>query len=179
VFGYFYFVKGYEEFIKIDTIYYHIVVRLEDLNWHIKGTICLQNCENKQKKLKLTLFFRHGKVPWEDLFTAAIRVAEDGFLVTDLLYSKLVVRRMKDKIINASFKLIIVKCFFFFLFFQKSQVWIEKSTEFSKVYAPSGVISNPGDLIRRPSLGATLRTIASDGANVFYEVCWIYMKIEI
>jgi gamma-glutamyltranspeptidase len=39
----------------------------------------------------LVLFDRHGKVPWEDLFTSAIRVAENGFRVTDLLYSKLVV----------------------------------------------------------------------------------------
>lgn len=35
--------------------------------------------------------YRHGKMPWEDLFTSAIRVAEDGFEVTELLYSKLVV----------------------------------------------------------------------------------------
>lgn len=34
---------------------------------------------------------RHGKLPWEDLFTSAIKVAEGGFEVTDLLYSKLVV----------------------------------------------------------------------------------------
>jgi gamma-glutamyltranspeptidase/glutathione hydrolase/leukotriene-C4 hydrolase len=36
---------------------------------------------------------RHGKLPWEDLFSSAIRVAEGGFEVTDLLYSKLVVKK--------------------------------------------------------------------------------------
>ncbi|OAD00642.1 hypothetical protein MUCCIDRAFT_154030 [Mucor lusitanicus CBS 277.49] len=43
------------------------------------------------------------------------------------------------------------------------------SPEFSKVYAPSGKIAVPGDIIRRPTLGATLRTIAQEGPDVFYE----------
>jgi gamma-glutamyltranspeptidase len=42
----------------------------------------------------LIYFDRHGKVPWADLFTSAIRVAEEGFQVTDLLYSKLVVNTL-------------------------------------------------------------------------------------
>ncbi|KAL9557986.1 hypothetical protein MBANPS3_001133 [Mucor bainieri] len=84
---------------------------------------------------------RHGKVPWEDLFESAIQVAEGGFEVTELLYSKLV----------------------------KSKIWLEASPEFSKVYAPSGKIAHPGDIIKRPTLGATLRTIAKEGPDVFYE----------
>ncbi|KAI7890522.1 gamma-glutamyltransferase [Mucor mucedo] len=84
---------------------------------------------------------RHGKLPWKDLFTAAIRVAQDGFKVTDLLFEKLV----------------------------KSKAWIEKSPEFSNVYAPSGVIANPGELIKRPTLAATLRTISLEGPDVFYK----------
>lgn len=35
---------------------------------------------------------RHGRVPWENLFESAIKVAEGGFEVTELLYSKLVVK---------------------------------------------------------------------------------------
>ncbi|KAG2234762.1 hypothetical protein INT48_000111 [Thamnidium elegans] len=84
---------------------------------------------------------RHGRLPWKDLFTSAIHVAEDGFKVTDLLYSKLV----------------------------KSKSWIEKSPGFAKVYAPSGVIAVPGDLIKRPTLGTTLRKIALEGPDVFYK----------
>jgi gamma-glutamyltranspeptidase/glutathione hydrolase/leukotriene-C4 hydrolase len=55
---------------------------------------------------------------------------------------------------------------------QKSKIWLEASPEFSKVYAPSGKIANPGDIIKRPTLGVTLRTIAKEGPNVFYEVCF-------
>lgn len=85
---------------------------------------------------------RHGRVPWEDLFQAAIRVADEGFEVTDLLYDKL----------------------------KKGKVWIEASPEFSKVYAPSGTIAKPGDIIRRPTLATTLRILSVKGANEFYEV---------
>ncbi|KAI9476067.1 MAG: gamma-glutamyltransferase [Benjaminiella poitrasii] len=84
---------------------------------------------------------RHGKLAWEDLFESAIEIAEKGFSVSDLLYSKLV----------------------------KSKKWIEASPEFSEVYAPTGVIAQIGDTIRRPSLATTLRTIAKEGADVFYE----------
>ncbi|RCI02959.1 hypothetical protein CU098_010091 [Rhizopus stolonifer] len=84
---------------------------------------------------------RHGKVPWEDLFTSAIRVAEEGFEVTDLLYSKLL----------------------------SSKEWIETTAGFSEVYAPTGVIAQSGDIIKRPTLGKSLRTIAKQGADVFYE----------
>lgn len=54
---------------------------------------------------------------------------------------------------------------------QKSKSWIEKSPGFAKVYAPSGVIAQPGDRIKRPTLGATLRKIALEGPDVFYKVC--------
>ncbi|KAG0763295.1 hypothetical protein G6F57_006456 [Rhizopus arrhizus] len=84
---------------------------------------------------------RHGKVPWQDLFNSAIRIAEEGFEVTELLYSKLL----------------------------KSKLWIEASPAFAAVYAPTGVIARPGDIIKRPSLGQTLRSIAKEGADVFYE----------
>ncbi|GAA5801834.1 hypothetical protein HPULCUR_007289 [Helicostylum pulchrum] len=53
--------------------------------------------------------------------------------------------------------------------FKKSKSWIEKSPGFSKVYAPSGVIAVPGDLIKRPTLGTTLRKIALEGPDVFYK----------
>ncbi|KAI7906661.1 gamma-glutamyltranspeptidase [Cokeromyces recurvatus] len=84
---------------------------------------------------------RHGKIPWKDLFTAAIDIADKGFKVSDLLYSKLV----------------------------KSKKWIEASPEFSRVFAPTGVIAQPGDIIKRPTLATTLRTIANEGSNAFYE----------
>lgn len=60
----------------------------------------------------------------------------------------------------------------FLLAYQKSKTWIEKSPEFSNVYAPSGVIANPGELIKRPTLAATLRTISLEGPDVFYKVCY-------
>ncbi|KAI8990052.1 gamma-glutamyltransferase [Pilobolus umbonatus] len=84
---------------------------------------------------------RHGVLPWSSLFESAIRISEEGFEVSDLLYSKL----------------------------QRSKDWIEQSEEFGKVYAPSGEIARPGDIIRRPELGKTLRIIAKEGADVFYE----------
>jgi len=35
-------------------------------------------------------------VPWQDLFNSAIRIAEEGFEVTELLYSKLLVSREEE-----------------------------------------------------------------------------------
>ncbi|KAI9264485.1 gamma-glutamyltransferase [Sporodiniella umbellata] len=84
---------------------------------------------------------RHGKIPWADLFSSAIRVAEEGFKVTDLLYGKLL----------------------------SSKKWIESSAGFSEVYAPTGVIARSGDIIKRPALGRSLRKIATQGPSIFYE----------
>lgn len=55
---------------------------------------------------------RHGKVPWEDLFTSAIRVAEGGFEVTDLLYSKLVVSSQLRRVYRVNYSLMIKFCSF-------------------------------------------------------------------
>ncbi|KAI8979758.1 gamma-glutamyltranspeptidase [Mycotypha africana] len=83
---------------------------------------------------------RHGRLPWKDLFDSAIRIAEDGFEVTEHLYSKL----------------------------KKSKSWIEESPGFAEVFAPTGFIAKPGEIIKRPTLAETLRTIAAKGADVFY-----------
>ncbi|CEI93379.1 Putative Gamma-glutamyltransferase [Rhizopus microsporus] len=53
--------------------------------------------------------------------------------------------------------------------FEKSKLWIEKEPGFAEVYAPTGVIAKPGDIIKRTKLAQTLKVIAEEGADVFYE----------
>jgi gamma-glutamyltranspeptidase/glutathione hydrolase/leukotriene-C4 hydrolase len=40
--------------------------------------------------------------------------------------------------------------------------------EWVEVFAPNGTLAKEGDVIKRPTLAATLRTIANDGPDAFY-----------
>ncbi|KAI8375639.1 gamma-glutamyltransferase [Choanephora cucurbitarum] len=83
---------------------------------------------------------RHGKLPWENLFQPAIKIAREGFKTPKLLEIRV----------------------------KKEQGWIRNLTEWSEVYMPEGKPVKEGDIVRRPTLANTLETIAKEGADAFY-----------
>jgi gamma-glutamyltranspeptidase/glutathione hydrolase len=81
---------------------------------------------------------RYGKLPWKDLFTEAIRLAEDGFPVYEMT--------------SASWE----------------SAMLRKDPESLKVFFPGGRIPATGQIFRNPGLGRAMRSIASGGADAFY-----------
>jgi gamma-glutamyltranspeptidase/glutathione hydrolase len=82
----------------------------------------------------------HGRLPWAQLFEPAIRLAEQGFLVSPRL-NALIAEEEYLKGIPAS------AAYF---------------------YGPDGAPLAVGSRLRNPMLAATLRTIAAGGADAFY-----------
>ncbi|KAI9268735.1 gamma-glutamyltranspeptidase [Sporodiniella umbellata] len=84
---------------------------------------------------------RHGKLPWSMLFEPSIRLAHDGFQVTELL--SLRVEHSKD--------------------------WMSNRVEWTDVYFKNGSPVKKGDTIKRPKLANTLKEISINGADAFYK----------
>ncbi|KAL9549312.1 hypothetical protein MBANPS3_005268 [Mucor bainieri] len=84
---------------------------------------------------------RHGKLPWSDLFAPAIHMARHGFKATELLAVRVAT----------------------------GSEWMQNITAWSDVYYRDGKPIQQGDLIKRPQLADTLETIATQGADAFYE----------
>jgi gamma-glutamyltranspeptidase/glutathione hydrolase len=83
----------------------------------------------------------HGKLPWKALFAPAIKLAEDGFVVSPRLHALLAwdaAHLSRDAQAAALF------------------------------YDKSGAAWPAGHLLKNPALAATLREIADGGAEVFY-----------
>jgi gamma-glutamyltranspeptidase / glutathione hydrolase / leukotriene-C4 hydrolase len=96
---------------------------------------------------------RYGKLPWASLVEPAIQVAQDGFVVGSHCAS-------------------ILKAF---------EKTIMKDSYFSKVFAPNGTLAVQGETIRMPVFAQTLRQIANEGIDVFYEgslADWIISTIK-
>lgn len=83
-----------------------------------------------------------GKLPWRELFKAAIKLCEDGFTVSKTLSSVL---KSAEDLINASPSL--------------AEIFINPKT--MSVY-------QQGDVIKRPKYGNTLKNISENGYEVFY-----------
>ncbi|HEV8016902.1 MAG TPA: gamma-glutamyltransferase [Stellaceae bacterium] len=83
---------------------------------------------------------RYGKLPWATLFQPAIKLASDGFPISDKLAGELA----RDKL------------------FPKDSV---ARTYF---YQPDGTPKPAGSFLKNPQLAATLKTIAAKGADAFY-----------
>ncbi|CAO3597520.1 unnamed protein product [Absidia cylindrospora] len=83
---------------------------------------------------------RHGVLPWAQLFSPAIKIAREGFTTNDYLHEKLM----------------------------RAESWLLEDDKFSKIYAPTGTIAKPGDIIKRPTLANTLEIIAQEGPDAFY-----------
>ena len=83
----------------------------------------------------------HGKLPWADLFQDAIKLAEDGFIVSDRLYQLLTTY-------ESFFTFETAKNYFF----------------------PNGHVVEQGVLLKNPEFAETLRQIAaSGGTDTFYQ----------
>ncbi len=82
----------------------------------------------------------HGSLPWSDLLQPAIRLAADGFEVSDGLATTLTTEREH------------------FLKYDGSR----------RLFFPGGEPLQAGDTLRNPDLAATLKTLAAHGADAFY-----------
>jgi gamma-glutamyltranspeptidase/glutathione hydrolase len=92
---------------------------------------------------------QHGNLPWERLFEDAIKLAENGFIVSPRL-EKLVAMQFNPGITQ----LPTIKAYFF----------------------PNGKAIQAGQLLKNPKLAAVYRSLAKDGVNAFYRG-WIAEKI--
>ncbi len=82
----------------------------------------------------------HGKLPWNELFQAAIRLAEEGFAITPRLH-KLIA---EDAYLAT---------------FPESRAYF---------YQADGSAKAVGSLLRNPAYAETLRAVAQSGAEAFY-----------
>jgi gamma-glutamyltranspeptidase / glutathione hydrolase len=83
---------------------------------------------------------RHGRLPWRQLFDPAIRLAETGFPLSARLHAQL----------------------------GSEQYLRSDPAAAAYFYQADGSPKTAGTLIRNPPLAATLRAIASGGADAFY-----------
>ena len=83
-----------------------------------------------------------GKLPWADLFTPAIYLAEQGFIVSPRL----------EKLLGMNFN-----------------PGLHSLPEINQYFFPQGKKIKTGDLLKNPKLAKSLRSIAKDGIEVFYQ----------
>ncbi len=86
---------------------------------------------------------RFGKLPWKDLFAAAIDYAEHGFPVTEAI----------DESWTQPVNLVKVR----------------KFPETVRVFLPGGQPPKEGDIFKNPDLAQSLRLIAAEGPAAFYK----------
>ncbi len=86
------------------------------------------------------LHTKFGKLPMKDLLAPAIKYAEEGFPVTEVIahYWAIGGRRLKDE------------------------------PNFSATYLPGGRAPSTGEIFRNPDLARTYRILAKDGRDAFY-----------
>ena len=84
---------------------------------------------------------RHGRLPLPDVLEPVIRLAEDGFEVSENLYGT---------VLNAYDVLL-------------------SNEPMGVVFLNDGLPYEPGETMRRPDLAGTLRTIVAEGAGAFYQ----------
>jgi gamma-glutamyltranspeptidase/glutathione hydrolase len=84
---------------------------------------------------------RYGKLPWKELFPAAIAYAEQGFPVTEAIHES----------------------------WTQSVARIHPNPESVRVFLPGGQVPKEGDLFKNPDIGRALRMIAEQGPSAFYK----------
>lgn len=90
-----------------------------------------------------------GVLPWETLFQPAIKLAENGFVVSARL----------EKLLGMNFN-----------------PGLHTLPEIKSYFAPNGVWVKAGDTLKNPKLAKVLRSISKEGAEVFYQG-WIAKEI--
>jgi gamma-glutamyltranspeptidase/glutathione hydrolase len=83
---------------------------------------------------------RYGKLPWQDLFEAAIFYADQGFAVTEAIQEQ----------------------------WSKSVKKLEGNPESARVFLPDGKAPREGDIFRNPGMARAYRLIAAKGPDAFY-----------
>jgi gamma-glutamyltranspeptidase/glutathione hydrolase len=84
---------------------------------------------------------RFGKLPWRDLLQPAIFFAEQGYPVPELIHD----------------------------FWGDAPAAFANDPEGRRVYLPNGKVPVVGEIFRNPDLAKTLRAIAQQGADAYYE----------
>ena len=87
------------------------------------------------------LHSKFGKLPMEDILAPAIRYAEDGFPVSEVIA----------------------------YYWQRNARILEHFPGFTEIFMPGGKTPAKGEIFRNPFLAETLRKIASQGRDVFYK----------
>jgi gamma-glutamyltranspeptidase / glutathione hydrolase len=83
---------------------------------------------------------RFGRLPWKDLFTAAIFYAEHGYSVPELVHG----------------------------YWEGAQDRLKETPEATRVFLPHGKVPEIGEQFRNPDLARSLRLIADQGRDAFY-----------
>eukprot|EP00002_Diphylleia_rotans_P022487 TRINITY_DN4404_c0_g1_i1.p1 TRINITY_DN4404_c0_g1~~TRINITY_DN4404_c0_g1_i1.p1 ORF type:complete len:602 (-),score=129.33 TRINITY_DN4404_c0_g1_i1:88-1893(-) len=84
--------------------------------------------------------FGSGRVLWKDLVLPVAKVAEDGFVITQIF---------EDRI-------------------KETEETLKRWSKIYSVMAPNGVFLRKGDILKRPDLAELFRIIAEQGAEAFY-----------
>ncbi len=84
---------------------------------------------------------RFGKLPWKDLFEAAIAYAEDGFPVAEMNHEP----------------------------WAASENLLKQYPDSAKLFLPNGKAPAVGDIFRNPDVAHALRVIADKGRDAFYK----------
>lgn len=92
---------------------------------------------------------QYGKLPWALLFNDAIKLAEQGFIVSPRL----------AKLVKA-----------------KINPGLTKLPEANRYFFPNGQAIKAGDVLKNPALAKVFKSIAKDGIQPFYEG-WIAKRI--
>ena len=86
------------------------------------------------------LHLAHGRLPWSRLLAPAIALARDGFVVPEMLASRLAVHHAAGRLDPA----------------------------LVAVFLPEGRLPQVGEVLRQPDLATTLTLLAAEGPEVFY-----------
>ena len=86
---------------------------------------------------------RYGKLPWKDLFQAAIVYAEAGFPVAEVVQDVWA----HDGIVKL----------------------LQSQTESARTFLPDGKVPKVGELFRNPAMGHAFRLIAEKGRDAYYK----------
>src|SRR5260370_1012124 len=84
---------------------------------------------------------RYGKLPWKDLFNAAIAYADEGFPVTEVVHD----------------------------YWASNAKTLMAHAESARVFLPGGKAPEVGEIFRNPDLARTFRILAAQGPEAFYK----------